>query len=196
MSEQNQPSGQNQDPEGQDPKTDTVKYETYQKVLNEKKKRDEELRLAREALSKHENERKELEEKALREKEDFKKLFESRDLELKAEKEKREEMELRINNGRKYSAFCETIGMRIEEKFSPLLELEKITIDPTTGKPDEATVKAYADEFKKNYPVLFQKPGGRVPNSAGFGDKTGLTYEQWLTLPYAEQRKRQKELID
>lgn len=201
MSVQTQAGGQTQDPAGQeqDPqdKKDSVSYETHRQLLNEKKKRDEELRKAREDLAKYDQEKRELEEKALKEKEDYKKLFESREKELAEERARREAIESKIIEAQKYKALNKALGASVPEKFWNLVELDKIAIDPATGMPDEMTTKAYADEFQKNYGEIFVNRNlPRLPNDGPTRGKTGLTYEQWVKLPYAEKKKRQNELID
>lgn len=201
MSDQNKASGQTPNPaddeqENQE-KKNVVSYETHRQLLGEKKKRDEELRQAREALARYEAEKRELEEKALREKEDYKKLFESREKELQDEKMKRAEIEAQIIEAQKRKALNLAIGTAIPEKFWGLVDLDKIAIDPTTGRPDELTTKAYADEFTKVYgEVIAPSRLPRMPNDGPNREKTGLSYEQWKKLPYAEKKKRQIELND
>lgn len=196
MSESIQASGQPQDPADQelDPKKNTVAYETHQKLLGEKKKRDEELRQAREALSKFESEKKALEEQSLKEKEDYKRLFEARDNEAKQEREKRLAIESQINDSKKMRSFLQAAGP-VEEEFWDLIDLDKIALDPTTGKPDDNIVKGYADEFKKKYWKIFDTSTGRMPNDGPARGQSGLSYEQWLKLPLGEQKKRIKDVI-
>jgi len=198
MSESNQAGGQTQNPAGdeQESSKNTVAYETHQKLLNEKKRAAEELRVARETLNRLEAEKREQEEKALREKEDFKKLFEARDNELKTEKEKRAQIENQINDSKKMRSFLQNVGSPVDERYWNLIDLDKIQLDPNTGKPDESMVKSYADEFKKTYWEVLNPATGRIPNDAPGRDKSGLTYEEWLKLPYNEKKKRQSEIVD
>lgn len=199
MSDQEQAGGQAPNPAdlGDDSKKNSVAYETHQKLLGEKKKRDEELRQAREALSKYEQERKDLEDKSLREKEDFKKLFESRDKELLEERARREAIESKITEAQKYKALNKALGTQVPEKFWNLVDLDKIALDPNTGMPDEATTRVYAEQFQKDYSELFtNRQAPRLPNDGPSKGKTGISYEQWKALPYAEQKKRQSEVID
>lgn len=199
MSDQNQSSGQSQTPVGNEESTqikkDAVAYETHMKLLGEKKRQQEELLKTKELLSKFESEKKEIEEKSLREKEDFKKLFEARDAELKTEKEKRLEIEKAINDSRKMNSFLKNVGAPIEEKYWNLIDLDKIAIDPNTGKPDESIVKSYAEEFKKNFWEVVKTKTGTMPNESTSREASGLTYEQWLKLSHAEQKKRLKDVI-
>lgn len=199
MSDQTSASGHTQDPADQEneSKKNSVAYETHQKLLGEKKKRDEELRQAREELAKYEQEKKELEDKSLREKEDYKKLFESREKELSEERARREAIESKIIEAQKYKALNKALGTQVPEKFWNLVDLEKIAVDPATGMPDETTAKLYAEEFQKNYGEIFaNKNLPKLPNEGPTKHKVGLTYEQWSKLPYAEKKKRQNEIID
>jgi hypothetical protein len=198
MSDQSQTSGQPLNPVDSEQKQDVVKYDTYQKVLNEKKKRDEELRKANEQISAFEQERKNIQEQSLREKEDFKKLFESRDGELKQTQTQLSQLQESINNSKKMSSFLGLLGESLEQPYWNLVDLDKIAIDPTTGKPDEQVSKQYAEEFRKTHWKLFDVAGGaRMPNHvAGPVKSQGLTKEQWLKLPYNEQKKRMNDIID
>lgn len=172
----------------------SVSYESHQKLLNEKKKRDEDLRLAREELKKFQDERKIMEETALREKEDYKKLFESREAELKAEREARQGIENQILDSKKMRSFLQNVGTPIPEKFWGLIDLDRIAVDPATGTIDDVIVKNYADEFKKNYFEITMNRGPKIPDNGPINDKNSLTYEQWLKLPPSEQRKRIKDV--
>jgi len=174
----------------------TVKFETHKKLLDEKKKRDEDLRIANEKLARFEQEKKQLEERQLQEKEDFKKLYESRDNELKSEREKRIAVETQINDSKKLNAILKNLETPLEQKYWGLIDLDKIPLDPTTGKPDEMVTKQYAEEFKATYWEALNPATGRIPNGAGNGGKVGLSYEQWQKLPYAEKKKRQNEVIN
>lgn len=197
MSDQEQASGQTQSPADSEKNQDSenpVPYSTYKKAVTEKRNRDAELKEAREQLAKFEQEKKELEEKSLREKEDYKKLFEARETELKSEREKRLEIEAHITNSKKLRGFLSTLGSPLEEQYMDLIDLNKIALDQE-GKPDEVVVKQYADEFKKKYWRVFDTTTQKIPNDSGNGSqRIGLTYEQWLKLPRAEQTKRMNEV--
>lgn len=195
--DQNLSGGQTQEPAVQDKQEieKDVPYSTYKKAVNEKRNRDAELKSALEQIEKYKSERRALEEQTLKEKEDYKKLFEARDLELKAEIEKKNQLETYINSTKKLNSFLKTLNTPIKEQYLGLIDLDRIALDES-GKPDELTTKQLADEFKKTYPELFFQGGSKIPNESANGShKAGLSYEQWLKLPPSEQKKRMKEVI-
>ncbi len=199
MSDQNQAGGQTQNPAGdeQNPENEikgTVAFETHQKLLNEKKKQGEELKKLRDEAAKYAAERKLLEEAALREKEDYKKLFESRDKELETERNARLAIEKQVTDSRKLNTFLKNVGP-LEQEYWSLIDLDRINVDPESGKVDEISTKAYADDFKKTFWKVIGTQKNQMPNEGPTDKKTGLTYEQWTKLPYAEQRKRINDII-
>lgn len=195
MSEDQLSSGQPQEPVAQEPQEEKdVPYSTYKKAVSEKRNRDAELKQVREELARYQQEKKALEDQALKEKDDYKKLFEARELELKAEREKKSELESYINSTKKLNSFMKYLGAPIKEQYLGLVDLDRIALDES-GRPDELTTKQLVDDFKKTYPELFLSSAGRIPNDSANGShKAGLSYEQWLKLPPSEQKKRMKEV--
>ncbi len=195
MSEDQLSSGQPQEPAVQEPQEEKdVPYSTYKKAVSEKRNRDAELKQVREELARYQQEKKALEDQALKEKDDYKKLFEARELELKAEREKKSELESYINSTKKLNSFMKSLGAPIKEQYLGLIDLDRIALDES-GRPDELTTKQLVDDFKKTYPELFFSSAGRIPNDSANGNhKVGLSYEQWLKLPPSEQKKRMKEV--
>lgn len=195
MSEDQLSSGQPQEPAVQEPQEEKdVPYSTYKKAVSEKRNRDAELKQVREELARYQQEKKALEDQALKEKDDYKKLFEARELELKAEREKKSELESYINSTKKLNSFMKSLGAPIKEQYLGLVDLDRIALDES-GRPDELTTKQLVDDFKKTYPELFFNSAGRIPNDSANGNhKAGLSYEQWLKLPPSEQKKRMKEV--
>lgn len=195
MSEDQLSSGQPQEPAVQEPQEEKdVPYSTYKKAVSEKRNRDAELKQVREELARYQQEKKALEDQALKEKDDYKKLFEARELELKAEREKKSELESYINSTKKLNSFMKSLGAPIKEQYLGLVDLDRIALDES-GRPDELTTKQLVDDFKKTYPELFFNSAGRIPNDSANGNhKVGLSYEQWLKLPPSEQKKRMKEV--
>jgi len=139
---------------------DTVSYETYSKVLGEKKKVAEKL----EAL---EAQLKQKVETELKEKEDYKKLLELREKELIESKSKLGEFETTFTNSQKMQSFLKHIPGELEQDYWQLIDLDKITINPDTKKPDEASVMAYAKEFSDKFKKVIQSPiNQKLPNNA------------------------------
>lgn len=167
---------------------DTVSYETYSKVLGEKKKVAEKL----EAL---EAQLKQKVETELKEKEDYKKLLELREKELNESKSKLGEFETTFTNSQKMQAFLKHIPGELEQDYWQLIDLDKITINPDTKKPDEASVMAYAKEFSDKFKKVIQSPvNQKLPNNAVDQTNSNLTYESWLKMPLDEKKKHQKQI--
>lgn len=199
-------SGSNQDASGDQDKNqttndsgskDSVKYETYQKVLAEKKKRDQDLADAHKRLSALEEEKKQREEASLKEKEDFKKLAELREQELKAEREKRQGLEKNVQEGKKLRAFLDSVQGKVEKQYWALIDLDAIVVNPDTGMPDEESVKKAAKDFEASYPAVIQrKNAGTLPGDAAKGGSAKLTYEEWLKLPVDQKKARLSEVMN
>lgn len=190
------PSGQSAETSGQpanqetiNDKKDMVAYESYQKLLYEKNKlRDEHQKLL--------NEKKVIDEKNLKEKEDYKALFETRDSELKRIKEEHDSLKESLDNSKKISALNSHLKISLEPKYFSLIDFEKITIDPTTNRPDPDSVKKYADDFRKEHTIFFTVPSQKMPHDGTpQNNGQGLAYEEWLKLSPKDQRKRSKEVI-
>jgi hypothetical protein len=179
----------NQNPASGAPNPQSVSYESYSKLLDEKKKRDEELR----ALRQRDKER---EEADLRQKEDWKKLLEQREIELKDERDKRNVLESRVQTSIKLRAFLGAVPGNVEEQYWPLIDTDQIVLHPETGMPDPATVAKVVKEFEQRYPLVIQKnPNGSLPGDAPRGAQGQLSYEAWLKLPLKDKKARLKEMI-
>jgi len=135
---------------------DTVSYETYRKVLSEKKKlmevRDEHEKLKAEVKSQHEA--------RLKEQGDYKSIAEQ----YKAENEKIKNDLVKERQNKedslKLGALLEAIPGNVPRKAWGLLDLDKIVIDPSTGHPDELSLQKAAKHFVDTFPELIQKTNG------------------------------------
>lgn len=197
MSNAISPVDENLDSVNQDetPKSDLVKYDTYKRVLNEKKARDAELREAKAVIEKYETEKRSFEESTLREKEDWRKLFEQRESELKTTKLELDSIKTRVVDSKKLNSFLNAIEKPIEQKYWSLVELDKIVVDPNSGEIDSSTLKNYAEEFKKEYWKVIDSSTPKMPNENHNNKPNGITYDYWLTLKPNEQKKRLKDII-
>jgi phage-related minor tail protein len=178
------------------PVNGTVAYESYQKLLGEKKARDRELEAARKALADREAADREAETKRLQEQNEFKKLYEAEkaraekaDLELKEHTEQ-------VQAHRKLSAFLDAIEGKLDRKYWTLIDLDNIKVDPATGLPDETSVAQAAKVFSVDHSRLIDKGDPlSLPNDAARGaSNKKLKYEDWVKLPIAEKKKRFGEL--
>lgn len=191
-----------QAPGGSSESQDKVAYETYQKLLNEKKSRDAQIAEFQKRFDEIENQRRNETETKLKEKEDFKSLLKLREEELDQMRSKLTakdselgETKRTIESGVKLQSFLTSLDGNVDRKYWSMIELDEIVIDPTTGTPDPTSVKKSADLFAKSYPELVQKKSvprtpGNAPASGG-----GLSYEEWLQLPLSEMKKRQKDIV-
>jgi hypothetical protein len=176
---------------------DQVAYDTYRKVLSEKKKRDEELKLATEELSKMRKLEKERVEHELKAKEDYKKLLELRENELKEKDEKLKSIETNIQESAKFSALLDALPGQLPKKYWQMIDTSGIVIDPTTGTPDPTSVKKIAESFQNSYGELLVKPGqAKMPNAAASGSTSVMTEELWKSLSGKEKKERLPEYVE
>lgn len=200
----NKPSGQDGeasgDPKNPEPKLedqtpdpkpeDKVAYETHRKLLGEKKK------LA-ERLADFERKEKEREEKELREKEDWKGLVESREKERDEERQKRQNLETTLRDGLRLDAFTRKVSGRIDDQYLALVNLDKIAVDPETGRPDEVSLNEYVREFEKQYPAVIQRTGtSNLPNDAPKQPGDRLTLAEWKKLPLKDKKERLSDVME
>lgn len=175
---------------------DPVAYETYRKVLGEKKRRDEELRAKDELLAKYEQENKERIENELKAKEDYKKLLEMRDKEIQEKDHKLKSIETEIQESAKFSAFLEAIPGQVPKKYWQMIDTAQIVIDPTTGQPDPGSVKKAAEVFQNTYGELIVNPGrAKMPNQAASGPVEPMTEELWKSLSPKEKKQRLPDYV-
>lgn len=175
-------------PAGEPTPPQTVAYETYQKVLDEKKRKDAQL-------LKFQEEKKAAEEAALRDKEQWKTLYEQREAELKVAKDEHATLQNRVHNGMKLRSFLNAVQGEIAEQYFQLIDVEQIAVNPDNNMPDPASVAKAVKEFEQKYPLVIQRRNaGGLPSDAPRGGTGPLSYEDWLKLPLAEQRKRLAEV--
>lgn len=171
-------------------KKDTVAYETHQKLLAEKKKRDAELADAQAKL-------KAFEEQQLKEKEDYKALLALRDKEVIEVKGKLSNLEETLNNSVKLDSVLKKLSGNVGQQYYGLFDLSKIPIDPTTNMPDQLAVEKYAKEFEQTYGQIIQrKTSDQMPNDAAKGTNAKITYDEWLKLPLKDQKARLKDVLN
>ena len=169
---------------------DKVSYETYQKLLGEKKKRDLELT----EFKKREKDR---EEQELKQKEDYKKLLALRDEELQQTRSELAQSKSTLENGAKLQAFLDALDGQVDQQYWGLIDLNQVVLNPETGLPEDVSVKKAALEFKTKYGLVIKQANGmKMPNDAPKGNgSVGLSYEEWLKLPAKDMRARLKDVI-
>lgn len=142
-----------------DQKPDTVKYDTYKKVLSEKKRRDDQLKQAQDQIAEFQKAEKERTENELKQKEDYKQLLEMREQEIAELKTGFTTLQAQQQNATKLDSFLGTLDGKVDRKYWGMIDLDKIIIDPETGVADEMSVTKAVEGFKKEYPELVQTKG-------------------------------------
>ena len=162
----------------------TVAYDTHRRLLDEKKKLQQQFEVL--AAEKADRERKELEAKG-----EYQKIIEL-ERQKKAEAEsKLAELENTFLQGKKVKAFLNALGTGLDEKFYGFLPLEDIVIDPDSKEINMTSVASAAESFKKSYPELLKsKSGVTLPNAAPAGNSANtITRSEWLKLCSKEMLK-------
>lgn len=175
----------------EEPKKGSVAYETYLKVLSEKKSMQAKL----EAID---AETKAKFEEAAKKKGDYETLLKNREEEirnLRAEKAANEE---RMLNAKKLSSVLDAIGGEVDSKWYGLIDVSGIVTNPETGEVDKMSVTKTVEALKKNWPEMIRSVNPvRLPANAPQGNGAGkISYEDWLKLPATEMAKRRKDVVD
>jgi hypothetical protein len=187
-------SGSSPDPETE--KKDAVAYDTYRKVLGEKKKADDKLSEQQKQIEELSAKIKEREEAELKAKGEIEKLLKIREEELAKEREKSSTLQGNIQKGLKLDAVLNSLSGKLDPKYWHLLhsKLDDVVIDPTNGNADPASAQKVAQIFEQNYPEIITKASGvKIPNGAAQGTGS-LTLEEWKKLPAKEMKARMHEV--
>ncbi len=170
---------------------DKVAYESYRKLLSEKKRIQKELeKVHKESEKRHKEE--------LESQQKYKELWESQKSEAEELKQKLSTHESRWENALKLNAFNEALGdtRKIDSKYAGFVDTSKILIDPDTGKIDPLSAQKEVERVSKEYPEIVKSTvTSHLPNQQPAA-KGGLTYEAWLKLPAKEMAARMKEVRD
>jgi hypothetical protein len=173
-----------------------VSYESHRRLLNEMKKEREERRKLQAELAERAQREKEAEEKRLAEQNEWKKIAENREKELKEKEDKLKGLETERQDARKLDAFLTALKGKVDPKYWPMIDLESIAIDPESGRVDEMTVARTVEDFRKDHGRLIDTPGngdGMPPNAPESGGNQKLTDEAWKKLPLKERKARMSE---
>jgi hypothetical protein len=184
---------------------DTVAYDTYRKLLSEKKKRDDEVEALRVENEKLKSQEQQAQEAKLKEQQEWKKLHDLRMKEVETERQKVEEerkkrqaLESEVTNGLKINRFLKAVNGHVEPQYFGLIDTSKIAVDPSTGQIDEASVQAAAREFEKTYGrVISTKSNSTgLPNDAAKGGSERLSYDSWKALKNSKEMREKFHLVD
>lgn len=145
---------------------DTVKYATYKKLLNQRKKDAEELKELREF-------KEALEEKEAKEKGNYEALLKSREEKIQTLESKLTSYEQDLTEGTKLQAFVDRLpGPVKRQEYLSFVNLDEIALDPETKKVDEHSLKNAVDDFVKNYgDLLDKKENNTLPKVTSLGGR-------------------------
>lgn len=187
----NNPGG-NVDPEPG--KTETVSYESHQKLLGEKKKLSERLKANESELSEIKKMIADKEEAALKDNNQWKEAYGKAKEDLEVATSRLQQNETERLNAKKLNSFFDAIGSRIDSKYWNLIDIDQIAMDGENI--DEFSVSKYVESFKNEFPeVIKPKETRGMPNAgAPAANSGGLSYEEWLKLPAQEKEARMSEV--
>lgn len=189
------PGGQGDSPNEIDPTPSPsgaermVKYETYQKLLDEKKRAAEKLHAyeAAEAQKKQEE---------LLKNNQFKEALEMEQKKAKEAEDRLAQANALIMNSRKLNALVSSVKGTVDPKFYNLIDLSQIEVDVESGLPDPESVKRAAQALERDYPEIVKKvTPGVLPANAPASAGGKITREEWLKLPHKEMAKRLGDVI-
>lgn len=166
-----------------------VSYESYEKLLSEKKKIQRQIdKLQSDSDSKKKEE--------LETNERFKELWET----SKAEKEDISKENDRLNqqwsDAVKLTAFHDALGdtRKIDSKYTGFIDTSKIIINPETGVVDSATAQKEVDRVSKEYPEIVKEMSkGTIPSEHPTSSSP-MSFEKWKDLPLSEMKKNLKSV--
>lgn len=182
---------------GNQDQKDVVKYETYSRVLGEKKKLQERTEELAAKLAEHEAAQKAVEEAEMKKRGDFEKLLSQEREAKKALEAKLQAREAQITNSLKLDSVLKALDGQVESQYWGLLDLDGIPVDPTTNAPDEMAVKNYANEFAQKFSRVILKPNQqKMPNEAAQGGGKPMTIEEWKKLPLKEMKQHYASVFE
>lgn len=138
--------------EGTNTSKDSVSYETFNKLLAQRKKDREKLSAYEKQLEELSGWKNQLEEQESVKKGEYEKILAT----YKAENEKLKasltETQRSIVDGQKYNAFLDKLPGRLDRsEYLQFVNLEDIALDPDTGVVEESTVLKAVDNFVKTH---------------------------------------------
>lgn len=181
--------------EGGEPKQ--VAYDSYKKVLNEKKaarakatQLENELKTLREANEA--NEKKKLEEQG-----SYKELLEKERLKSAELENKLTDITGTLTTAQKRAAILKHIPGKVGDKYQFLIDTNKVIVDEETGEVDDETAKLAASDFLKEHSELVKKANpGLPPGDAAGGGSKKITVSQWKALGDSKKMKEAYATVD
>ncbi len=193
------PSGEpNDKASGSQSDKNQVAYESYKKVLDEKKSLSKRLDEMQKNLD-------EINKKALEKENDWKGLFELERKEKEEIKSILSERESKLNEysereltAKKFQAFKSQLGVDIDKRYFSLIDLDDVIINPETGHVEETSAIMAAKKFAETYPEILKSRVGAHGAFEGTTSGTSgskITYEQWVKMSKEEKIKNYGNVI-
>jgi uncharacterized protein YhaN len=176
-------------------KKDQVSYETYQKLLSQRKKDQERLATLEKEQAELLDRKKQDEEHKLNEKGEYKKIIELRESKISELSSKISELENGAKNleeqltaRKKLEAFLTKLPARLIDKdYLRLVDFDEIIVDPDTREVDNESLDNAVNSFVKKHGRLLETKKTGMPNDATTaGGK--IDYDAWMKLPYKEKK--------
>lgn len=148
----------------------SIAYDKYRKLLDEKKKVQEELQSKAKIAQEYEQKLKKIEEEKLVEQQRYKELFENRDKELSDIKKRLEDEKTAYLEAKKVQEFLRAVGDLKKDSYIKFIDTKKIILN-SDGTIDKESLKDYAATFKRDYGELLKEAGAKLPEVAPTNSK-------------------------
>lgn len=149
---------------------DTVKYETYKKVLSEKKRRDEQVKALEDQLAEIKAADDAKKEGELADQNKWKEIADLRTEELGKLKGELNTLTTQQQQALKLDAFLGSLDAKLPKAYWRLVDLNSVKINPDTNEVDDMSVSSAVELFRKSYPeVLLAKATATLPTNAPSG---------------------------
>lgn len=135
---------------------DKVAYNTYKKLLNEKKQQQQKLEELLSWRKEIELQKEEEEEKKLKEQQKWQEIADKKEKELKKLQEQMSFEKKKQQNKVKEEAFKESLGANLKKAYMLHVDLDSIDL-AEDGQIDEYTLENVVDKFKEEFPELLPK---------------------------------------
>ena len=196
MSQNNAPVVQPDNTSGEQPdNTDKVpSYESYQKLLGEKKRAAETAKELQAKIDELTANQRAQEEDRLKANKQWKEAYESAKKDLQGKINELNTSAQERLQAKQMKSILDAVPGELPRKYWDLVDLEKVPMEGDIV--DEFSVSKYVEEFTKSFPEIIKpKESRRMPTDTAPADSGGkLTYEQWQALPLKEKQLRIKDV--
>jgi hypothetical protein len=176
---------------------EVVAYATHRKLLDQRKRTQQENEELRSKLEAYEAQQKEVEENTLKAQGEYKKIAEAKEREANELKAKYKNLETTVINDYKTRAFEKALPGKIRnEKYLNFVDLNSIVINPESGQIDEDSLKVTVGEFMKEHgeSLVARQAGAKLPSASA--PASGFSFEKPITsMTRAEQMEALKSSV-